>query len=174
MVVRLAIRAKALGRLAAGPLTMRELAGQLGTDPPYTTVVIDDLERRGLVRRSTSPDDRRVKIGTITGAGSEQSAAAPRTRTAPPPALAEPREHRMLKTIERVTKRHISIEKVPTVADLRARRLDMTRDALRGTILGDDLDGFRVVVESLADEFDLMEVGLAAVKLAHHEGGGGA
>jgi ATP-dependent RNA helicase DeaD len=86
--------------------------------------------------------------------------------------LAEPREHRMLKTIERATKRRIDIEKVPTVADLRARRLDLTRGALRESLLEDDLDGFRVVVESLADEFDVMEVALAAVKLAHEAVGG--
>ena len=35
----------------------------------------------------------------------------------------------------------------------------------------DDLDRFRVVVETLTDEFDLMEVALAAVKLAHEAGG---
>ncbi|MDA8044293.1 MAG: DEAD/DEAH box helicase [Actinomycetota bacterium] len=85
--------------------------------------------------------------------------------------LVEPREHRMLKNIERVTKRRISIHKVPTVADLRAHRLDLTRAALRESILGDDLDGYRVVVESLADEFDVMEVALAAVKLAHASAG---
>jgi ATP-dependent RNA helicase DeaD len=87
--------------------------------------------------------------------------------------LAEPREHRMLKTIERVTKQKIAVETVPTVADLRARRLDLTRAALREILLSDDLDGFRVVVESLADEFDVMEVALAAVKLAHEAGGAG-
>ncbi len=81
--------------------------------------------------------------------------------------LAEPREHRMLKLIEKATKRRISIEKVPTVADLRARRLDMTLAAIREAILGEDLDHFRVVVESLSDEFDLVEVALGAVKLAH-------
>lgn len=85
--------------------------------------------------------------------------------------MAEPREHRMLKTIERVTRRPIAIEKVPTVADLRTRRLELTRSALRESILEDDLDGFRVVVESLTDEFDIMEVALAAVKLAHGAGG---
>ena len=81
--------------------------------------------------------------------------------------LAEPREHRMLKLIERATKRRISIEKVPTVADLRERRLERTLAAVRENIQSDDLDHFRVVVESLSDEFDLMEVALAAVKLAH-------
>ena len=86
--------------------------------------------------------------------------------------LAEPREHRMLKTIERVTKRRITIEKVPTVADLQARRLELTRAALRETLLEDDLDRFRVVVESLAEEFDPLDVAVAAVKLAHAAGSG--
>jgi ATP-dependent RNA helicase DeaD len=81
--------------------------------------------------------------------------------------LAEPREHRMLKTIERATKRRIAIEKVPTVAQLRARRLELTRTALRDSLLKDNLDGFRDAVESLTDEFDILEVALAAVKLAH-------
>ena len=78
----------------------------------------------------------------------------------------------MLKTIERATKQKITVEKMPTVADLRARRLDLTRAALRESILGDDLDSFRVVVESLAEEFDVMEVALAAVNLAHAAIGG--
>lgn len=82
------IRAKALTQLAAGALTMRELAGQLGTDPPYTTVVVDDLETRELVRRSTSPDDRRVKIVTLTESGVRAAATAATILSEPPPALA--------------------------------------------------------------------------------------
>jgi ATP-dependent RNA helicase DeaD len=81
--------------------------------------------------------------------------------------LAEPREHRMLKAIQRVTKQQITVEKVPTIADLRARRLELTRAALQESLLTNDLERFRVVVETLADEFDVMEVALAAVKLAH-------
>ena len=80
----------------------------------------------------------------------------------------------MLKTIERVTKQRITVEKVPTVADLRARRLELTRAALEESIREDDLEHFRVVVESLADEFDVMEVALAAVKLAHEASGAAA
>ncbi len=36
------------------------------------------------------------------------------------------------KTIERVTKQQIAVEKIPTVADLRARRLELTRAGARG------------------------------------------
>ncbi|MFD2091240.1 DEAD/DEAH box helicase [Blastococcus deserti] len=110
----------------------------------------------------SAPESYVHRIGRVGRAGREGVAIT----------LAEPREHRMLKTIERVAGAPISVQTVPTVADLRARRLDLTRAALRESLLGDDLARFRVVVETLADEFDLMEVALAAVKLAHEAGGG--
>ena len=56
---------------------------------------------------------------------------------------------------------------MPTVADLRARRLDLTRASLRERLLAGDLDHVRVVVESLAQEFDIVDIAAAAVKLAH-------
>jgi ATP-dependent RNA helicase DeaD len=80
--------------------------------------------------------------------------------------LAEPREHWQLKNIERVTKQKIEIGSVPTVADLRAKRLELTRASLRESLLAGGLDAYRVVVESLAEEFDPMDVAAAAVKLA--------
>ncbi len=85
--------------------------------------------------------------------------------------LAHPREHRLLRNFEQLTRRKIEIAEVPTVADLRTRRLELVRATLRETLLGDDLDEFRVVVEALADEFDPMEVALAAVKMAHDASG---
>ena len=88
--------------------------------------------------------------------------------------LAEPREHRMLKTIERVTKQRIPIEKLPTTADLHARRMELTRAALVEVLLTDDFEQYRVVVETLTDDFDVMQVAMAAVKLAHEASGGGA
>jgi ATP-dependent RNA helicase DeaD len=81
--------------------------------------------------------------------------------------LAEPREHRLLRNIEAFTKQKIESARVPSVADLRARRLERTRAAVRERILAGDLDDVRVVVESLAEEFDVMEVAAAAVKMAH-------
>ncbi|MGW5448666.1 DEAD/DEAH box helicase [Streptomyces asiaticus] len=109
----------------------------------------------------SAPESYVHRIGRVGRAGREGVAIT----------LAEPREHRMLKAIERTTRRQIRVEKVPTVADLRARRLELTRAALQESIVEDDLDRFRVVVETLADEFDVMDVALAAVKLAHEAGG---
>ncbi|HKS49710.1 MAG TPA: MarR family transcriptional regulator [Amycolatopsis sp.] len=80
-------KAKALRRIAAGPLTMRELAEQLVTDPPYATLLVDDLERRGLVERNVHPRDRRRKIVEITEAGREAVKTADRILGEPPPAL---------------------------------------------------------------------------------------
>ncbi|MBA2292562.1 MAG: DEAD/DEAH box helicase [Gemmatimonadales bacterium] len=81
--------------------------------------------------------------------------------------LAEPREHRMLRNIEQLTRRKVEVAQLPTVLDVRARRLEITRATLRETILAGESDGFRVVVESLADEFDLMDIAMASVQIAH-------
>ncbi|HEX6091008.1 MAG TPA: DEAD/DEAH box helicase [Gemmatimonadales bacterium] len=88
--------------------------------------------------------------------------------------LAEPREHRLLRNIEQLTRQKIQIATVPTVLDVRARRLELTRASLREAIIAGDLDGYRSVVESLAGEFDVLDVAAAAVKLIHAESAGAA
>ena len=82
--------------------------------------------------------------------------------------LAEPRERGMLRNIERLTRQPIEIGTVPTVADLRAHRLEQTRGELRATILAGDLDEYRAVAESLMAEFDPLDIAAAALK----QGGG--
>jgi ATP-dependent RNA helicase DeaD len=110
----------------------------------------------------SAPESYVHRIGRVGRAGREGVAIT----------LVEPREHRTLRTIERHTGQRMEVEKVPTVADLRARRLELTRAALHESLLeDDDLDRYRVVVETLADDFDLVEVALAAIKLAHEAEG---
>jgi ATP-dependent RNA helicase DeaD len=79
--------------------------------------------------------------------------------------LAEPREHRLLRFIERVTGQPITIEPVPTVADLRARRSDVARETLRQAIVGGEFGSAREIVAALAAEFDVFDVAAAAVML---------
>lgn len=86
--------------------------------------------------------------------------------------FAEPREHRMLKSIEQLTRQKIEVAKLPTVLDVRAKQLEITRGSIQETILAGDLDGYRVIVEALAAEHDVMDIATAAVKLAHLAGGG--
>ena len=104
------------------------------------------------------------RIGRVGRAGREGVAIT----------LAEPREHRMLKTIERETGSRITMEKVPTVADLQARRLELTRAALHEALIEDELEGFSAVVDALSDEFDVVQIARAAVKLAHEASTGPA
>jgi DNA-binding MarR family transcriptional regulator len=81
------IRVKALRVLEAAPLSMRELADRLITDPPYTTLVVDDLERRGWAARHANPPDRRSKLVVLTSSGMAAAREAERILGEPPPAL---------------------------------------------------------------------------------------
>ncbi len=78
--------------------------------------------------------------------------------------LAEPREHRMLRNIERVTGAPIELLDVPTVADLKARRMEVAKAALRDVILTGELDPWREFVESMSKEFKMTDIAAAAVK----------
>jgi ATP-dependent RNA helicase DeaD len=149
-------RDRVMGRLRAGTADLL-----VATDVAARGLDIDQLTHVVNYDVPSAPESYVHRIGRVGRAGREGVAIT----------LAEPREHRMLKTIEKVAGATILVQKVPTVADLRARRLELTRGALRESLLTDSLDRFRVVVETLSDEFDLMEVALAAVKLAHEAGG---
>jgi DNA-binding MarR family transcriptional regulator len=95
------VRTKALRKLVAEPMSLRALAHELITDAPYTTVVVDDLERRGLVTRTVNPNDKRTKIVTATEAGIAVAARAQAIQDRPPKALlALPAED--LATLDRI------------------------------------------------------------------------
>jgi DNA-binding MarR family transcriptional regulator len=82
-------RVKLLRHLAAGPSGLRALAAHLGADPPYVTVMANDLEARGLVERVPHPTDGRAKHVRLTEAGRRVAAHADRLLDDPPPALRE-------------------------------------------------------------------------------------
>ena len=86
----------------------------------------------------------------------------------------EPREHRMLRSIEGVTRQKITVSQLPTAVDVQARRLGVTTASLREAIVAGKSEHYRVAVESLADEFDLMTIAMAAVQLAHERAAGSA
>jgi ATP-dependent RNA helicase DeaD len=105
----------------------------------------------------SAPDVYVHRIGRTGRAGREGTAIT----------LMEPREHRHIRSIEAVTKQKIEVGRLPTVADLRAKRLELTRASLRERLVQGDFDDVRPVIESLAEEFDVVDVAAAAVKLAH-------
>jgi DNA-binding MarR family transcriptional regulator len=73
--------------LAAEPKTLRAIAEWLAADAPYVTLMVDDLEQRGLVRRRPHPEDRRAKLVQLTAAGRAAAARAETTLDEPPAAL---------------------------------------------------------------------------------------
>jgi DNA-binding MarR family transcriptional regulator len=81
------IRIKVLRQVAQAPMTLRELSGALGIDPPYATVVVQDLSERGLVERISHPTDRRAKLVTLTPAGRDVARQAEAILREPPAGL---------------------------------------------------------------------------------------
>ncbi|HVA27852.1 MAG TPA: DEAD/DEAH box helicase [Candidatus Baltobacteraceae bacterium] len=112
----------------------------------------------------SSPDAYVHRVGRTARAGREGVAIT----------LAEAREARLLRNIEQHTKRKIAIESVPTVTDLRARRLDLTRVALEEALVEGGLEKYRGLVETLAGEHDIFDLAAAAVKLADQARDGAA
>lgn len=55
---------------------------------PHWSVVVEDLEARGLVKRHPGREDRRTKLVTLTPAGKEAAERAEAILTTPPPPLA--------------------------------------------------------------------------------------
>ncbi|MEY2517360.1 MAG: hypothetical protein QOJ89_4718 [bacterium] len=101
-------RVRALRRLAAQPHTLRALAERLAADPPYVTLIVDDLEQRGLVRRTPHPQDRRSKLVALTAAGRAAAARADAILDEPPAALRDlPAADlaALLRVLERVARR---------------------------------------------------------------------
>jgi DNA-binding MarR family transcriptional regulator len=80
-------RARTIRRLARRPMSMSELAEALGIDRSHATVVVDDLEAQGFVRRKPHPTDRRAKLVEATAKGKRLARRAEDILAAPPPAL---------------------------------------------------------------------------------------
>jgi DNA-binding MarR family transcriptional regulator len=78
---------RAIRRLARQPMSMGELADALGVERPNATVLVDDLESRGLARRRPHPSDRRARIVEATPKGTRCGRRAEAILTTPPPAL---------------------------------------------------------------------------------------
>jgi DNA-binding MarR family transcriptional regulator len=59
----------------AGAVTLNHLARHLGLPKSTTSVLVKDLERRGLLRRSRDPSNERQLAIVLTEAGAERVAA---------------------------------------------------------------------------------------------------
>jgi DNA-binding MarR family transcriptional regulator len=80
-------RVRALRRIRDQAYTLSDLARDMGTDAPAATVIVNDLESRGLVERRPHPENRRSKLVSLTAEGRKCIAALARISDEPPPAL---------------------------------------------------------------------------------------
>jgi MarR family transcriptional regulator, organic hydroperoxide resistance regulator len=95
-------QARALHELALErPISMRELAERLKSDPSNVTGLIDRLEARGLVERRPHPSDRRIKGLALTAAGARLRARLFARLYSAPPAVASlaERDQRALRDV---------------------------------------------------------------------------
>jgi ATP-dependent RNA helicase DeaD len=78
-----------------------------------------------------------------------------------------PRERRMMQDIERFTGQRLQAMKMPTRADVAARRMALFKESIRKTLAEGDLDLYLSLVEELVEEgLDVAEVAAAAARLA--------
>jgi ATP-dependent RNA helicase DeaD len=125
-----------------------------GLDIPHVSHVINfDVP--------SAPEAYVHRIGRTGRAGREGSAIT----------IVEPREQRLLRNIEQLTKSKIELANVPSVADLKVKRLESTRASIQDALAAGELDLFRVVVESLAEKHDPKDVAAAAIKLVYQANG---
>ena len=81
-------RTRAVRRVADKPTSMGELAAMLGIDRPNATVLVDELEAQGLVRRRPHATDRRAKMVEATPKGKSLARRANEILGKPPAELA--------------------------------------------------------------------------------------
>ncbi len=151
-------RDRVMGRLRDGTAELL-----VATDVAARGLDIDTLTHVVNYDVPSAPESYVHRIGRVGRAGREGVAIT----------LAEPREQRLLANIERLTKQQISMESVPTVADLKARRMEQTVEAVRAALSADDLNDYGEVLNALSAEHNMRTIALAAIKLAHAADGAG-
>src|SRR3954454_8742148 len=78
-----------------------------------------------------------------------------------------PRERRMMQEIERFSGQRIMPMKLPTQADVAARRIALFKDSIRRSVAEGDLDLYLSLVEELVEEgLDLGEIAAGGARLA--------
>jgi MarR family transcriptional regulator, organic hydroperoxide resistance regulator len=92
------------------PISMRELAERLKSDPSNLTGLIDRLEARGLVERRPDPTDRRIKGLALTPAGAQLRERLFARLYSAPPSVAALSEHDQ-RVLRDVLQRVVSVAK---------------------------------------------------------------
>jgi ATP-dependent RNA helicase DeaD len=152
-------RDRVMGRLRDGTAELL-----IATDVAARGLDVDTLSHVVNYDVPSAADSYVHRIGRVGRAGREGVAIT----------LAEPRERRLLANIEKSTRQQISIGQVPSVADLRARQVELTVASLQEAIAAGGLDEYDGMLDTLAVHNAVDDVARAALKLVHEASGAGA
>jgi len=133
----------------------------IATDVAARGLDVDSLTHVVNYDVPAAPESYVHRIGRVGRAGREGVAIT----------IAEPKQRRLLSNIERLTKQTFKIEKVPSVADLRTKQIEMTVGSVSDALDSDDLADYESVVDALSDTHSDREIALAAIKLVHRARG---
>lgn len=86
--------------------------------------------------------------------------------------ILDPREQRLLRTIEQHTKARVVVVPLPSVSDLRAKQLDRVQAAVDEVLREGQLDTFSSLVERLSTTYPPADVAAASLKLLFRAQGG--
>ena len=141
-----------MGRMRAGSAVLL-----VATDVAARGLDLDQLSHVVNYDVPAAPESYVHRVGRVGRAGRAGVAIT----------LVEPRERHLLGNIERLTGQPIAFAAVPTVAELRARRIRATVERLRAALTDGALEQSAAVVDALAGEVEMRDIALAAVQLAH-------
>ena len=156
-------RERVLGRLKDGTAQIL-----IATDVAARGIDIDTLTHVVNYDVPPSPEQYVHRIGRVGRAGREGVAIT----------IAEPRQRRLLHNIERLIGGKVPVSKLPTVADLKAKQVELTLATVRNVLNDADLDEYEAMREALVAGTEaggtVSERALlrAALKLIHTARGG--
>lgn len=144
---------------------MRDSVMRRFRDGAVEILVATDVAARGLDIENVShvfnydiPNDPEAYVHRVGRTGRAGRAGTAIT-------LVTPRERRLLRDIERMTGARIKPVKLPTRADVAARRVEALKSTVRERVGQGDLEPYLALVDSLTDDLDLAEVAAATLSL---------
>ena len=145
---------------------MRDNVMRRFRDGQIELLVATDVAARGLDIENVShvinydiPNDPEAYVHRVGRTGRAGRAGTAIT-------LVTPRERRLLKDIERLSGARIKPMKLPSRADLAARRVEAMKQSIRDRVQQGDLEPYLLVISNLAEEVDVAEIAAAALSLA--------
>lgn len=142
---------------AMGKLKAEHVDVIVATDVAARGLDVDHLSHVVNFDAPPSPDQYTHRIGRTGRAGREGTAIT----------FLEPRERRLAHRIEQVTGQSVEQPEIPSAAALRARRLNVLREQVLAAAREQELEPFRAVCDSLADELEPAEIAAAALHALH-------